>query len=77
MAKSVIRKQFPIALKQHLDNLFEAVNDLISEVKIFEGIVLKGNINGWNLDKLVLKMVKLLVTIRTRLSTTFFSASTN
>lgn len=76
VAKSVIRKQFPIALKQYLDNLFEAVNALISEVKIFEGVVLKGNINGWNLDKLAIENGQIVVTIRTRLST-FLSASTN
>lgn len=76
VAKSVIRKQFPIALKLYLDNLFEAVNDLISEVKIFEGIILKGNIDGWNLDKLTIENGKIIVAIRTRLST-FLSASSN
>lgn len=52
VAKSVIRKQFPIALKPYIENLIETLNEMISSLKLANGLFLKGNIHEWKLVKM-------------------------
>lgn len=52
VAKSVIRKQFPIALGPYIENLIMTVNDMISSLRLANGLFLKGNIKDWRLSKM-------------------------
>ena len=52
VAKSVIRKQFPIALKPYIENLIDTLNEMISSLKLANGLFLKGNIHEWKLVKM-------------------------
>ena len=52
VAKSVIRKQFPIALKPYIESLIDTLNDMISSLKLANGLFLKGNIHEWKLVKM-------------------------
>jgi len=52
VAKSVIRKQFPIALGPYIENLIMTVNDMISSLRLANGLFLKGTIKDWQLNKM-------------------------
>jgi len=69
VAKSVIRKQFPISLKSYVESLISATNEVISEVHLFDGIVLKSNISDWKLEDISIQNGYLRITASTYLST--------
>lgn len=52
VAKSVIRKQFPIALGPYIENLIMTVNDMISSLRLANSLFLKGTIKDWQLNKM-------------------------
>ena len=52
VAKSFMRKQFPIALKPYIDNLISTVNEMMSNLQLANGLFLKGDIHEWQLLKM-------------------------
>lgn len=52
VAKSFIRKQFPIALRPYIENLIATLNDMISNLKLANGLFLRGDIQHWDLVRM-------------------------
>ncbi len=69
LAKSVIRKQFPIPLKPYIENLIQTANETISSLRLMDGMVVKGNVGAWNLGELKVTDGYLMVVFRTEVLT--------
>lgn len=52
LAKSTIRKQFPLQLKTYVENLVFQINKMISDLRLSNHIVLKGKTENWKINSL-------------------------
>ncbi|HMY85435.1 MAG: DUF4403 family protein [Saprospiraceae bacterium] len=69
VAKSVIRKQFPIGLRPYIDSMIRATNDMISSFKLIDGLILQGNIGEWHLQEMDIVDGRLVIIFRTEVVT--------
>ncbi len=68
VAKSFIRKQFPIALKPYIDSLIITLNEMISNLQLANGLFLKGNIHHWELMKMDIQNGQAILIVNSNLT---------